>query len=117
LDTGEEWIVKLVKEVVENPEKYKEEAKFLLKLKTWYRQGGSYVDEAFYKVLWGEVDEVVVGEWDSGYPYERGEEIVLIPKAVPTVILHRVIQDYGERIEETTVYVFTGRNWVSVLIR
>jgi len=116
LDTGEEWFVNLIREIMQDPSKYEEEAKLLLKIKTWHRQGGSFIDNAGYKVLWGEVEEVTISEWDEGYPNRCGEDIILIPKTVPTIVLYLQIEDYGERIEKTIVYVFTGKNWVSVQI-
>jgi len=117
LSTGEEGLINLIKEVLENPEKYKEEAKLLLRLSIWFRQGGSYIDEAFYSILLGDVDEVEISSWDAGYPYECGEEIVLIPKVRPVVILYRVVEDYGQLEINDTLYIFTGRNWVSIQIQ
>jgi len=117
LQAGEEGIINLIKEIINNPEKFKEEAKLLLKLSVWHRQGSGFIDEAFYQIIYGDADEIILEEWDSGYPYTKGEEIVLVPRSIPVVILHRVVEDYGELEICDTVYVFTNKGWVSVPIR
>jgi len=107
----------LVKEIMQDPEKYKEEYKLLLKLRTWHRQGSGFIDEAFYKIIYGDADEIVLEEWDSGYPYIKGEEIVLVPRSIPTVVLYREVEDYGELEITDVIYIFTSKGWVSVSIR
>ena len=115
--SGEE-LAKIVQEVLQNPQKYQSEAKILLKLSIWYRQGSAYIDEANYTIVFGEVDEVTLREWDAGYPYAKGRDVVLIPKSVPTVVIYEEVWDFGEdRGRSVTVYVFTGSNWVSVSIQ
>jgi hypothetical protein len=108
-------VEKLVEEILRDPEKYREEAKLLLRLSKWSRQGQSFVDEADYEVVKGEVEEIVLREWDEGYPYRRGKDIVLIPLQVPTVVVYKIHYDYGtETGKRIKVHVFTTDGWKSV---
>jgi len=114
----EEQIARLVNEILQEPSKYKEEARLLLKLSVWYRQGGAYIDEARYEVVYGEADEVVLREWDEGYPYSRGKDIVLIPRTKLVVVVYTKVCDYDARWNTIrVVYVFTGSSWVAVPIQ
>jgi hypothetical protein len=114
----EEQIARLINEILQEPSKYKEEAKLLLTLSVWRRQGEAFVDEADYKIVFGEAEEIVLRRWNAGYPYPKGKDIALIPKSIPTVVVYEKIWDYEtERGRAITVYVFTGSNWVAVSIQ
>jgi hypothetical protein len=102
----EETIKKLVGEILKDPDKYPEEAKLLLKLSVWHRQGPSYTDEADYEILKGEVKEITLREWDEGYPHRRGKDIVLVPLEMPTVILYK---QKDETSTKRKVYVLQVR--------
>jgi hypothetical protein len=87
------------------------EWKYLLRVREWVRQGPAYTDYAEFKIVYGEAEEIKVREWDSGYPYERGWEYIIIPKTVPVVVLWEHVTD--ER-QDTRIYVFTKDGWKEV---
>jgi hypothetical protein len=93
------------------------EARLLLVLEKWDRQGGAYVNYADFEVIYGEAELVEFGEWDAGYPYERGTKYIVIPKTMPTIVRWWHVWDYGEdRGETETIYVFTSDGWKSVKV-
>ena len=88
------------------------EWKFLLKLRTWARQGtGWHTDYAEFNILFGEAEEVVLERWDAGYPYSAGEDVLIIPKTVPVVVLWEHVSDDNKT---ATVYIFTKDGWKEV---
>ncbi|MCC6056885.1 MAG: hypothetical protein LM583_09440 [Desulfurococcaceae archaeon] len=96
----------------------KDEARLLLILEKWVRQGSAYVNDADFEVIYGEAEEVTLQEWDAGYPYERGTKYIIIPKTVPTIIRWYHVWDYGEdRGEREIVYVFTTEGWKSIRVK
>jgi len=95
----------------------KDEAKFLLQLEIWSRQGASYTDYARYDVVYGDVIEVTLETFDEGYPYRKGSRIILIPKTVPTIVYYRMYSDtQSPEVREETVYVFTSEGWKSLRV-
>jgi hypothetical protein len=113
----EEIEKRLVKEVLENPQKYNTEAKIILTLETWSRQGEAFVDQQGYEVIQGEVKEITLEEWDEGYPYRSGAKIALIPLSIPTVIdLYRYDDTTDPPVKSRTLYVFTSEGWKSVKV-
>jgi hypothetical protein len=114
---SESKISELVKRVIENPEQYPEEAKIILTIETWVRQGPSFTDEQRVTVIYGEADEVTLEQFDYGYPYRKGKKIALIPKTLPTVVLVRRVDDTtSPEIDETILYIFTKNGWKSVKV-
>ena len=94
------------------------EARYILKLQRWRRQGQSYVDDADFKVIYGEAEEVTAEEWDEGYPYRRGEDVLIIPKTIPVIVDWWHNWDYDtDRGETETIYVFTSEGWKSVRVK
>jgi hypothetical protein len=115
---SEELLRKLAREVVENPEKYPSEARLLLLLKEWRRQGESYIDEQRINVIYGEAEEITIREFDEGYPYRKGAEVVIIPKTLPTIVLvRRRDNTTSPEIDEAVVYVFTVEGWKKVEVK
>jgi hypothetical protein len=113
----EEVKKRLVKEVLEHPDKYPEEAKLILTIEAWSRQGEAFTDEQRYEVLKGKVIEVVLREWDEGYPYRSGAEIALIPLEVPTVVeVHRYSNTTDPPENKCVLYVFTSEGWKSIKV-
>lgn len=114
---SEKELARLVKEVVEHPEKYQEEAKYLLKISTWYRQGSAYTDTARFEIIYGEAETILISEWDEGYPHRRGKDYIVIPKTVPVIILWTNKYDYESESGETIkAYIFTSEGWKEVLV-
>jgi uncharacterized protein (DUF934 family) len=107
----EEVVKKLIDEVLKDPSKYPDEAKMILVLEQWYERGTGYVDEQEYKVIQGEVSEIVL-EMDD----ER-KKVALVPLSIPVVVdLHRYRNDEdGERFEERLA-IFTTEGWKSVRV-
>jgi hypothetical protein len=113
----EEVEKRLIEEVLKNPSKYPDEAKMILLLETWSRQGEAFCDTQSYEVVQGEVGEVVLEEFDEGYPYRSGAKIALIPLSIPTVIdLYRYDDTTDPPVKSRTLYVFTSEGWKSVKV-
>jgi len=94
------------------------EGRYLLVLQTWYRQGSSYDDKASYEIISGEIDSLVVKEWNEGYPHRCGEDTLIIPKTLPVIILWRHRWDYDlDRGESIKVYIFTTEGWKSIRVK
>jgi len=107
----------LVKEVLEHPERYPEEAKVILTVEVWGRQGGAFEDCQRYEVVQGEVRELILEEFDEGYPYRRGSKVALIPLTIPTIIdLYSYTDTTDPPTKRRTVYVFTSEGWKSVKV-
>jgi hypothetical protein len=109
----------LIRNLVEKAEKEgREETRFLLKISTWRRQGESYEDYATYDVIYGNAEIVVLKDWDEGYPYRKGSDLLVMPKTVPVVVIWRNKFDYGtESGEIEKVYVFTSDGWKEVKVK
>jgi len=105
----------MINEIIAHPEKYPTEAKLILTLETWNRQGPAYEDFAKYEVLDGEVDEVELDYSCESYPYPCFTKIALVPKTVPVVVKWHSYTDTTDPPEERiTIYVFTGKEWKRV---
>ena len=103
----------LIKQALQKPT----ESKYLLKISTWRRQGEAFIDEQWYELIYGEIDEIVLEEWDAGYPYARGKEILIVPKSIPVIILvSRRDNTCNPTISEDILYVFTKDGWKSIQI-
>ena len=104
---SEEEIKKLVEEILKDPKKYSEEAKFILVLNEWSRPGPSFRDYGKIKVLDGEAEFVKL---DNVYQYPTTNETryAIIPRSRRVIILHESGNDYdGKMIEHASVYVFS----------
>ena len=113
----DEEIKKAVKDVVENPSKYPNEARMILTIETWYRQGPSFTDEQGYEVIQGDVKEVELESFDEGYPYRKGHKVAIIPLTIPTIIdLHSYSDTTDPPIKRRTLYIFTVEGWKSVRV-
>jgi len=111
----EEGLRRIVSEVVANPEKYPTESRLILTLERWHRQGSAYDDKQTYDVVMGEVKEVILEEFDEGYPYRRGYKAAIIPLTVPVVIdVYRYDNTTSPEIRRRTLYIFTGKEWKCV---
>jgi hypothetical protein len=114
-ELSKEQIKKLVSGILSNPHKYEDEARFILKLRTDYRRGGCgyiYLYSYSYKVLYGDVDEVLIYRSESGC--NVNEDRVIIPKTVPVVLLYTYHDDDPNVRDYCRVIVFTGSEWKSV---
>jgi hypothetical protein len=116
-EIDEEVERRLIEEVLKNPSKYPDEAKLVLTLETWHRQGEAFCDTQSYEVVQGEVREVVLEEFDEGYPYRRGAKVALIPLTVPTIIdFYSYTDTTDPPREERILYIFTAQGWKSVRV-
>ena len=113
---SKEELAELIKKVIENPEKYPEEAKLILILEITNVDGSAVVVEESYEVLYGCVEEVILEEYEPDtVPRTKEKKIALIPKRVPTIVLFRHKTDsVNESYAYSVIYVFTGEKWVSV---
>ena len=107
----------LIGDVLEHPERYPDEARLILVIEKWRRQGEAFTDEQWYEIVQGEVKEIVLDEWDEGYPHRKGCKLALIPLAVPTVINLYSYADTTDPPEKRhTIYIFTRDGWKSVRV-
>jgi len=114
-EVDEETEKRLIEEVLKNPSKYPTEAKYLLELETWSRQGEAFTDYQRYEVVEGEVREIVLEEWDEGYPYRSGCKVALIPLTVPTIVDFYSYTDTTDPPRRKRVlYIFTAQGWKRV---
>ena len=105
----------LIRDVLEHPDKYTDEAKLILVVETWNRQGEAFSDYQCYEILAGDVREVVLFEYDEGYPYRRGSRVAIIPLSLPTVIdLYRYSDTVDPPEKKRILYIFTSEGWKSV---
>ena len=111
----EEEIKNIVSDILKNPDKYPIEAKMLLKFRTDFRRGGCgwvYLYSNDFEVLYGEVDEVVI--YRKAFDCDVNEDVLIIPKSVPVVILQKHHDDNPEIPDRITIYVFTPDGWKSI---
>jgi len=116
-EIDEETMREIVKKVLEHPEKFQSESMLILVINTWYRQGPSYDDYNVYNVVEGEVREIVLEEWNEGYPYRAGRKMALIPLTMPVIVVEEGFADNvspprGSKI----VHVFTSEGWKKIRV-
>jgi len=117
VEIDEETLERLVKEIIENPSQYPTEAKLILTVEEWERQGPSFDDYQRLNVIQGEVREITLEAWDEGYPYRRGYKVALIPLAIPTIIEVERYSDTTEPVQSMKfVYIFTKEGWKSIRV-
>jgi uncharacterized protein (UPF0335 family) len=110
-EVEEEIIKRLVNDVINEPNKYPTEAKVILTLETWHRQGPSFADYQRYDIISGEIREIVLDVIDEGYPYRLIRKIAIIPLAIPTVIAVESYSDTTSVKASKDIYVFTSDGW------
>jgi hypothetical protein len=110
----ERQIEQIVEEITDSPDKYPIEAKYLLVLETWHRQGDSYLDVSRFEILKGEVKEILIKEIDEGYPHRLIRQVLIIPFEIPTIIYQEQYSDFTQR--QDIVHVFTNKGWVKVTV-
>ena len=93
----------------------KEEAKFILMLDEYSRPGEAFEDYAEIKVLYGEVERVLMNRVYN-YPTTNEFLYALIPKTRTVILLRKTADDYeGELQEHETLYVFSyPQGWRSL---
>ena len=110
-----EQFANMINEIITHPEKYPTEAKLILILETWNRQGPAYVDFAKYEVLDGEVDEVELEYRCNSYPYPCFRRVAIIPKTTTVVVKWYSYTDTTDPpTEREVIHVFTGKEWKRV---
>ena len=116
-EVDEETLRNLIQQILDNPEKFPTEAKLILILETWYRQGPSYDDYKEYDIIEGDVREVTLETWDEGYPYRVGRKVALIPLTLPVIVEER---SYADNVSPTRsskfVHIFTSDGWKTVRV-
>jgi len=116
-ELDEETIRNLVKQILSNPEKYPTESKMILVIETWTRQGPSFSDFQRYRVLEGEVNEIILEERDEGYPYRFHRKFAIIPMTLPVIIEVESYDETSTPIRSSkSIYVFTTDGWKTVRI-
>jgi len=116
-EVDEEVLKRLIKDVLADPQKYPSEAKLILVLETWHRQGEAFVDSQSYEIIEGKCEEVVLEQWDEGYPYRSGCKVALIPLTVPTIVDFYSYTDTTDPPRRKRVlYIFTAQGWKSVKV-
>jgi len=92
-----------------------QEAKFILMLDEYSRPGPSFEDYAEIKVLYGEVERVLMNRVYS-YPTTDEYLYALIPKTRTVVLLYKSASDYeGELEKHEKLFVFSyPEGWKSI---
>ncbi len=108
LEDRRELVMKAIKEG-------KEEAKFILMLSEWSRPGPSFTDYAEIRVLYGEVERVLMNRVYN-YPTTNEFLYALIPKTRTVILLYKTANDYeGELEEHQKLFVFSYQTgWKSI---
>lgn len=107
-----EKLKELIKEVLENPGKFKEDAKFVLSLEVERRVSGCgwvYLYGTELVTLLGEADFVTIEHRE--YNCDIQEKIAIIPKTLPVVLVEVEWDENPESVEYATIYVFTPDGW------
>jgi len=106
----DEHISKLVQDILNNEEKYSEEAKFILFL----TRSGKYNYYEDFEIIVGNAKEVVIADYKNKFrEYDYYEDVAIIPFTVPVVIDYVEKNGY-EGTREEILYIFTGTKWVKV---
>jgi hypothetical protein len=113
----EEKLREMVRDILQNPEKYQVESRLILKIRREGRRVGCgyrYLYKDDYKVLDGEVQEVEldVGEYDCNW----FEDVAIIPLTVPVVIMEKYHDDDPQVHDYITIHVFGVDGWRSLKV-
>jgi hypothetical protein len=113
----EETLRSLVKDILKEPDKYPTEAKLILAVKREGRRPGCgyrYLYKNDYKILEGEVQEVVLkyGEHDCNW----FEDVAIIPTTVPVILVEYYHDDNPEVSDYINVHIFGSDGWRSVKV-
>ena len=110
----EENIKKLVKEVIENPEEYRAESKYLLVVTTLTRNRGDFPHWRKMQVIQGNPEVIKLDnytEYDDEY-----DVMLIIPRRLGTIIrvfeYERISEEETQEVEE--YYIFTRNGWVMI---
>jgi len=119
-DLKEEELASLVKDIIKNPDKYSEEAKFILVIDTYNTQGALVNCWKDYDIILGDAKEVLLEKSsEPGPPSHYETKYAIVPLSKPVVI--RVQEKrYVERSEDSyseSLYIFTGEKWVRVDVK
>jgi hypothetical protein len=113
----EEKLREMVRDILQNPEKYQVESRLILKIRREGRRVGCgyrYLYKDDYKVLDGEVQEVEldVGEYDCNW----FEDVAIIPLTVPVIIMERYRDDDPQVSDYIIIHVFGVDGWRSLKV-
>jgi len=113
----EETMKNLVKNILREQDKFQREANLILVLKREGRRSGCgyvYLYKNDYEVLEGEVIEVTLdyGEYDCNW----FEDVAIIPKTVPVIIVERYHNDEPEVSDYINVHVFGSDGWKGIRV-
>lgn len=110
----EKEIARLVKKAMEEG---RTEARYILELEVWNRQGPSFIDKQDYEIIYGEADVVTIEEWSEPYPYRAGAKIAVIPKTLPVIVRVEYRNNTVDPEEhEIKLYVFTKDGWKMIKV-
>jgi len=109
----EENVKRMITEIIRNPDK----VRAMLVLEEWDRCVGAFTDKRTVEVVYGEVEKIILKEYETSFPRMWGRVFVLIPKTLPVVVLERTVDDTTSPIiDEVTVYVYTKHGWKRVKV-
>jgi len=117
-EIDEETLANLIKEILESPEKYQSEAKYLLTLHFERRRGCGYVYDYDYDIatVFGEAD-IVTLQRNERTDCSEEEKLVVIPKTVPVVLVTTEWDESPHGRNILTIYAFDGNEWKSMALR
>jgi len=116
VEETQELTPEVIKQLVEKASPT--EWKYLLKLESYSRQGPAFTRYQKFEVIYGEADIIELRRWDAGYPYDAGEDYLILPKTVPVIVrVDRFDETTSPVIDETELYIFTAEGWKSVIVK
>jgi len=100
----------IINEIMQNKDKYPEEAKLILVL----HREKKYNLSQDYHIEQGQVIETKIADYtSSNSDYYFNEDIAIIPTSVP-VIIREVERNGYEGTQKEYLHVFTGKEWVQL---
>jgi len=115
--TQTQTVVRLINEVMQKPEEYKEEAKLILTIELHNRTSGCgyvYLYREDLEIIEGSADIVTLEKRE--YNCDVIENVAVIPKSVP-VLIKVVYRDEDPEVGDyIQYYVFTPNGWRSVKV-
>lgn len=117
-ELDEETLANLINDILNNKEKYQTEAKYLLTLQFERRRGCGYVFDFDFdiSVAIGEAD-IVTLQRNERTDCSEEEELVVIPKTVPVVLVTTEWDESPHGRNILTIYAFDGNEWKSMALR
>jgi hypothetical protein len=117
MELTEEDIKKNLKEIIENPEKYKTEYKYILEIEEFERDSGEFPHYRKSEIIKGSAEVIEIDRYTSFDM--RYRTYILITKEIGTIVRIYEFQRLSdfETEEKEEYYIFTRNGWVKVELK